>query len=48
MLWTIILILLALWLIGLLLQIGGFLVHVLLVAAAVVLAYQLLAGRRTA
>lgn len=48
MLWTIIVILLAIWLVGLLLQVGGFFVHVLLVAAAAVLIYQLLTSRRTA
>jgi hypothetical protein len=45
MLWAIIVILLALWLIGLLASIGGGLIHLLLVIAAVVLVAQLLTGR---
>jgi len=47
MLWAIIVILLALWLLGLLASIGGGLIHVLLVIAAIVLIAQLLTGRRT-
>ncbi len=46
MLWTIIVILLVLWLLGLLVEIGGFLIHLLLVVAAIVLLYQLFTGRR--
>jgi hypothetical protein len=46
MLWTIIAILLVLWLLGLIGSIGGSLVHILLVIAAIVLVYQLLTGRR--
>jgi hypothetical protein len=45
MLWAIIVILLALWLVGLLASIGGGLIHLLLVIAAVVLVAQLLTGR---
>jgi hypothetical protein len=47
MLWTIFIILLVLWLLGLLTSytVGGFL-HVLLVIAVVVLLIQLLTGRR--
>jgi hypothetical protein len=48
MLWTLLSILLALWLIGLLANIGGGLVHLLLVVAAVVLLVQLFTGRRAA
>lgn len=48
MTWTIVVVLLVLWLLGLLGSVGGSLVHVLLVAAAVVLVYQLLSGRRAA
>lgn len=48
MLWTLIVILLALWLLGLLASIGGGLIHILLVIAAVLLIAQLLTGRRTA
>ncbi len=47
MLWTIIAILFALWLLGLLTNVGGGLVHLLLVIAAVVLVVNLLTGRRT-
>jgi hypothetical protein len=47
MLWTILAILLVLWLVGLLANIGGGLIHLLLVVAAVVLVFQLLTGRRT-
>ena len=46
MLWTIFAILLVLWLVGLLANIGGGLVHLLLVVAAIVLVFNLLAGRR--
>jgi hypothetical protein len=46
MLWTIFAILLVLWLVGLLGGIGGGLIHLLLVVAAIVLIFNLLAGRR--
>ena len=47
MLWTIVVILIALWALGFLaLNIGGGLIHLLLVVAAVVLVYQLVTGRR--
>lgn len=46
MLWTIFAILLVLWLVGLLANIGGGLIHLLLVVAAIVLLFNLLAGRR--
>ena len=45
MLWAIIVVLLALWLLGLLASFGGGLIHVLLVIAAIVLVAQLLSGR---
>jgi hypothetical protein len=48
MLWAIIVILLALWLLGLLASIGGGLIHILLVIAAIVLIAQLLTGRSSA
>lgn len=47
MLWTISIVLLALWVLGLLADIGGGLIHLLLAAAAVVLIMQLVTGRRT-
>ncbi|HZV17808.1 MAG TPA: lmo0937 family membrane protein [Sphingobium sp.] len=47
MLWTIVVILVVLWALGFLaLHVGGGLIHLLLVAAAVVLVYQLVTGRR--
>jgi hypothetical protein len=46
MLWTILVILLVLWLLGLLTSIGGGLIHILLVIAAIVLIYNLLTGRQ--
>ncbi|MDX6593152.1 MAG: hypothetical protein QOI85_1615 [Chloroflexota bacterium] len=46
MLWTIIAILLVLWLLGFIGSIGGGLIHLLLVIAAIVLLFQLLSGRR--
>ena len=46
MLWTILVILLVLWLVGLLGHIGGGLIHLLLVVAAIVLIINLLIGRR--
>jgi hypothetical protein len=46
MLWTILVILLVLWLVGLLAHVGGGLIHLLLVIAAIVLVINLLTGRR--
>jgi len=46
MLWTIIVILVLLWLLGFTLHVAGSLIHLLLVIALVVLLYNLLAGRR--
>jgi Family of unknown function (DUF5670) len=48
MLWTIIAILVVLWLLGFIGHIGGGLIHLLLVIAAVVLIFQLITGRRAA
>jgi uncharacterized protein DUF5670 len=47
MLWTIVLIILALWVLGLIGSIGGSAIHLLLVLAAIVLIAQLVSGRRT-
>ena len=47
MLWTIILILFVLWLLGFSLHIGGGLIHILLVVALIVLVYNLVTGRRS-
>lgn len=46
MLWTIIVILLILWLLGFSFGVAGGLVHLLLVIAVIVLIYQLITGRR--
>jgi len=46
MLWTIIVILFILWLLGFSFQIGGGLIHLLLVIAVVILIFNLLSGRR--
>jgi hypothetical protein len=48
MLWTIVAVLLILWLLGFSLHIGGALIHLLLVVGLVVLVINLLGGRRTA
>ena len=48
MLWTIITILVVLWLLGLVANVGGGLIHLLLVVALIVFLFNLLTGRRTA
>ena len=48
MLWTILVVLLILWLLGFSLHVGGTLIHILLVIALVVLVINLISGRRTA
>jgi hypothetical protein len=49
MLWTLIVILAVLWLLGVITSYtAGGLIHLLLVVALIVLVYNLLAGRRTA
>jgi hypothetical protein len=47
MLWTIMVILLVLWLLGFLGHVGGGMIHLLLVIAAIVLVINLVSGRRT-
>jgi hypothetical protein len=48
MLWTIVVILIVLWLLGLIGSIGGSLIHLLLVAAVIVILYNFLVrGRRS-
>ncbi|HEX8069330.1 MAG TPA: lmo0937 family membrane protein [Pyrinomonadaceae bacterium] len=47
MLWTILVVLLVLWLLGFGLHAGGGLIHLLLVVALVVLVINLLSRRRT-
>jgi hypothetical protein len=46
MLWTIIVILVMLWLLGFLAHVGGSLIHLLLVIAVIVLIINLIQGRR--
>jgi hypothetical protein len=48
MLWTILVVILILWLLGFSLHIAGGLIHLLLVVALVVLVINLLTGRRVA
>jgi hypothetical protein len=47
MLWTILVVLLILWLLGFSFHVGGSLIHILLVIAVVVLVINLVSGRRT-
>jgi hypothetical protein len=46
MLWTIVVILMLLWFLGFLLRAFGGLIHLLLIAALVIVIYRLLTGRR--
>jgi hypothetical protein len=46
MLWTILVILVILWLLGFTFEVVGNLIHILLVIALVVLVLQLISGRR--
>jgi hypothetical protein len=46
MLWTVMVVLLVLWLAGMLGHIGGSMIHLILVVAAIVLVVNLLTGRR--
>jgi len=46
MLWTIVVILLVLWLLGFAMNLAGGLIHILLVIALVVVVMRLLTGRR--
>lgn len=45
-LWTILAIVVLVWLLGLLLDFGGSVIHVLLIVAAAILIYNLITGRR--
>ena len=47
MLWAIVAILVLLWLVGFAANVAGGLIHLVLVVAVLVLAYQFLSGRRT-
>lgn len=44
-LWTILVIVLIVWVLGLVLRIGGNLIHLLLIIAAAILIYNLITGR---
>ncbi len=46
MLWTIVAVLVVLWLLGFSMHIAGGLIHLLLVVAVVVVLFQLITGRR--
>jgi hypothetical protein len=48
MLWSVLIVLLILWLLGFGLHVGGGLIHLLLVVALVVLIVNLVSGRRRA
>ncbi len=45
-LWTVVIVLVVLWLLGFILHVGGALIHLLLIVALVVLLYNLFVGRR--
>ena len=47
LLWTVIVILVVLWILGLIFKIAGGLVWILLVVALILLVYNLVAGRRS-
>jgi hypothetical protein len=47
MLWTIFVVLVVLWLLGFSLNVGGSLIHALIVIAVIVLIFNLLSGRRS-
>lgn len=46
MLWTIVAILLLLWVLGLVFKIASGLIHILLVIALIIVVYRLISGRR--
>jgi hypothetical protein len=46
LLWTVVVVLVVLWLLGFVSHVGGGLIHILLVIALIVLIYNLIAGRR--
>lgn len=48
MLWTIVAVLLILWLLGFIGSVGGGLIHILLVVALILIVVNLLSGRRRA
>lgn len=46
-LWTVVVIILGLWLLGLVFRVAGNLIHLLLVVALIVIVFNLITGRRT-
>jgi hypothetical protein len=46
MVWTVVVVLVALWFLGFLLRAFGGLIHILLIVALVIVVYRLLTGRR--
>ncbi|MEK4565719.1 lmo0937 family membrane protein [Alkalicoccobacillus gibsonii] len=46
MLWTILLIILGVWLLGVIFRVAGGLIHLLLIVAAIVLVYKLFVKRK--
>jgi len=48
MLWTVLVVILVLWLLGFSLHLGGGLIHLLLVVALIVLVFNLISERRSA
>ncbi len=46
MLWTLLVVILILWLLGFSFSVGGGLIHLLLVVALVVILFQVISGRR--
>lgn len=46
LLWTIIGILVVVWLVGFILEIGGAFIHFLLIIAGIIFVYQLITGKR--
>jgi hypothetical protein len=45
LIWTIVLVVLILWVLGLVTGIGGSIIHILLIIAVIVIVYRLLQGR---
>ncbi len=46
MLWTIVAVVVILWLLGLITHVGGGLIHLLLVIAVIIIIFNLVSGRR--
>jgi hypothetical protein len=46
-LWTVAVIVIALWLLGFIFHVAGSLIHLLLVVALIIIVYNLITGRRT-